>query len=82
MSHGYVSVNNGLKKYFEDNCKHMGVEYHVNPNFSESDFNATERKDIVGGAAYANIPVTVRDGPASAKLSYRADMRRLMTYGK
>lgn len=45
-SHGYDFANNDLKKYFEDNCMRMGVEYHVNPNFSESDFNETERKNI------------------------------------
>ena len=44
--YGYGFKNKEVRAYFEANCKDQGVEYKVNPNFSESDFNETERKNI------------------------------------
>ena len=44
--YGYNFKNKEMREYFEANCREQGVEYKVNPNFSESDFNATERKNI------------------------------------
>lgn len=44
--HGYNFKNKEVREYFEANCRHQGVEYKVNPNFSESDFNEIERKNI------------------------------------
>lgn len=44
--HGYGFKNKEVREYFEANCKDQGVEYKVNLNFSESDFNETERKNI------------------------------------
>ncbi len=45
-SHGYGFKNKEIREYFEANCKEQGVEYKVNPRFSEADFNETERKNI------------------------------------
>lgn len=45
-AHGYDLKNRELKKYFDDTCIRMGVRYHVNPNFSKSDFNEIEWKNI------------------------------------
>lgn len=45
--HGYNFKNKEVREYFEANCREQGVEYKVNLNFSESDFNETERKNIV-----------------------------------
>lgn len=44
--YGYNFKNKEMGEYFEANCREQGVEYKVNPIFSESDFNATERKNI------------------------------------
>lgn len=45
-AHGYGFKNKEIREYFEDNCKAQGVEYKVNPNFSESDFNEAEKANI------------------------------------
>lgn len=44
--HGYNFKNKELREYFEANCREQGVEYKVNPKFSESVFNEVERKNI------------------------------------
>ena len=44
--YGYNFKNKEVKAYFEANCRNQGLEYKVNPNFSESDFNETERENI------------------------------------
>lgn len=44
--HGYNLKNKELREYFEANCREQGVEYKVNPKFSESVFNEVERKNI------------------------------------
>ena len=44
--HGYNFKNKEVKAYFEANCRDQGVEYKVNPHFSESDFNEIERENI------------------------------------
>lgn len=44
--YGYEFKNNEWKNFFTDEFKKYGKEYKVNPNFSESDFNEIERKNI------------------------------------
>ena len=61
--YGYGFKNKEIKAYFEANCKDQGVEYKVNPNFSESDFNEIERKNIALIREMENIkkPVLLKD---------------------
>ena len=43
---GYNFKNKELRDYFEANCEVQGINYIVNTNFSESDFNETEKQNI------------------------------------
>ena len=43
---GYNFKNKELRNYFEANCEAQGINYIVNTNFSESDFNETEKQNI------------------------------------
>ena len=43
---GYDFKNKDLKMYFVRNCEAQDLIYQINPNFSESDFNEIERKNI------------------------------------
>lgn len=45
-AHGYDFKNRKWKDYFSEMYEKRDSKYIINPNFSESDFNETERKNI------------------------------------
>lgn len=45
-AHGYDFKNQKWKDYFSEMYEKRDSKYIINPNFSESDFNETERKNI------------------------------------
>ena len=61
--YGYNFKNKEVKAYFEANCRNQGLEYKVNPNFSESDFNETERENIelIREMENTKTPVLLKD---------------------